>query len=105
MRRQYPKRTTLALEQQLATRSAGATDRSVRFVLAAVFALDGLSTLIITGYGNSYLLKTLNAPPSYPAFALGVYGFVKFAAGPASGWLTDRARPAVWVTLGGALQV
>jgi len=94
----------LALEPQVAARVAGATDRTVRFVLAAVFALDALTTLIITGYGNSYLLQTLDAPPSYPAFALGVYGFVKLATGPASGWLTDRARPLLSVLLAGALQ-
>jgi MFS family permease len=95
----------LTAEPQLASRSAAAADRAVRFVLAAVFALDALTTLIITGYGNSYLLKTLDAAPSYPAFALGVYGFVRFATGPAGGWLTDRTRPLFAVAVAGVLQV
>jgi MFS family permease len=95
----------LALKPQLATDAPATGDRAVRFVLAAVFALDALTTLIITGYGNSYLLKTLDAPPSYPAFALGVYGFVRFVAGPAGGWLTDHSRPVVAVAVAGGLQV
>jgi len=94
----------LALDPQLAVRALVRADRSVRFILAAVFALDVLTTLIVTGYGNTYLLKTLEAPPSYPAFALGVYGFVRFATAPLGGWLTDRARPAASVALAGALQ-
>jgi MFS family permease len=79
-------------------------DRAVRFILAAVFAVDVLTALIVIGYGNSYLLKTLDAPASYPAFALGVYGFVKLATAPVSGRLIDRALPAVSVALAGGLQ-
>ncbi len=94
----------MALDPQLAVRNLVRADRSVRSILVAVFALDVLTTLIVTGYGNSYLLKTLDAPPSYPAFALGVYGFVKLVTAPMGGRLTDRARPAISVALAGALQ-
>lgn len=94
----------MALDPQTAVRSVAHAGRAVRFVLAAVFALDVLTALIITGYGNSYLLKTLDAPAAYPAFALGIYGFVKLATAPLAGRLTDRARPAVSVALAGALQ-
>ena len=68
-----------------------------------MFVLDVLTAMIITGYGNSYLLDTLDAPPEYPAFALGVYGLVKFATAPPGGWLIDHVRPAFTLTLVGVL--
>lgn len=75
--------------------------RGLLLTLAAVFALDGLTGLVIIGYGNSYLLDVLDAPSSYPAYALGVYGFVKLLVSPPGGFLLDRLRTATVVVLGG----
>ncbi|MEZ4552949.1 MAG: MFS transporter [Dehalococcoidia bacterium] len=83
---------------------AGAS-RPIRFTLAAVFVLDVFTTVIVAAYGNSYLVKTLDAPPSYPAFSLATYGFVKLLTAPAGGWLTDHTRPSFSLTLAGGLQV
>ncbi len=53
----------MALDPQTAVRTVAHAERAVRFILAAVFVLDVLTAMIITGYGNSYLLDTLDAPP------------------------------------------
>jgi MFS family permease len=95
---------TVVLNPQRALRAIVSAERAIRFTLAAVFVLDVLTTVVVAAYGNSYLVKTLEAPPSYPAFALGTYGFVKLVAAPLGGWLTDRARPALSVTLAASLQ-
>lgn len=98
-------RETVVLHPQRALRAVVGAERAIRFTLASVFALDVLTTVIVAAYGNSYLVKTLEAPPSYPAFALGTYGFVKLVTAPVGGWLTDRARPALSVPLAAALQL
>lgn len=95
----------MLLNPQRAVRAVVGAERPVRFTLAAVFVLDVLTTLVVAAYGNSYLVKTLDAPPSYPAFALGTYGFMKLVMAPVGGWLTDRARPSLNLTLAAALQV
>ncbi|MGE0227256.1 MAG: MFS transporter [Dehalococcoidia bacterium] len=95
----------LVRSPQHAWRAVAGATRPVRFTLAAVFVLDVFTTVIVAAYGNSYLVKTLDAPPSYPAFALATYGFVKLLTAPVGGWLTDRARPALSVGLSGGLQV
>lgn len=94
----------MVLDPHRALRAVVGADRAVRFTLAAVFVLDVLTTVIVAAYGNSYLVQTLEAPPSYPAFALGTYGFVKLITAPIGGWLTDRARPVLSVPLAGMLQ-
>lgn len=94
----------MVLNPQRALRAVVGAERAIRYTLAAVFVLDVLTTVIVAAYGNSYLVKTLEAPPSYPAFALGTYGFVKLVTAPIGGWLTDRARPALSLALAATLQ-
>lgn len=62
---------------------------TLRLLLAA-FLLDLLSVFIVFGYGSSYLLRVLHAPPAYPAFALAIYGGVKTGTSQPAGWLLDR---------------
>lgn len=64
----------------------------MRSALAGAFGLDLLTGLIVFAFSNSYLVQVLHAPPSYPAFALGVWGVVKLAASPVSGWVADHVR-------------
>ncbi len=59
-------RMALTLDPQTAVRALAHAHRSVRFVLAAVFALDVLTAMIVTGYGNSYLLDTLDCAARVP---------------------------------------
>ena len=54
----------------------------VRGALVAGFALDMLTALIVMAYGNSYLVRTLHSPSSYPAYAFAVYGVMKLVAAP-----------------------
>lgn len=79
-------------------------NRDLRFVLIAVFSQDALTSLIVFAYGNTYLLRTLHTPPSYPAFALGIYGLARLVAAPAAGWFADRAPAAAGGALVGALE-
>lgn len=60
-------------------------------VLISVFVLDLLTAFIVVGFGNAYLVRVLQAPLAYPAFALTVYGTVKLLAAPFAGRLVDRA--------------
>ena len=98
-------RAWMAIEEQtrapaeaVAQPSDAAAERTALvWVLAAVFATEALAVLAIFAYGSSYLLRTLDAPASYPAIAVGLYGFVKLAGAPVAGWLADRTRPAVLV--------
>jgi MFS family permease len=77
------------------------TLRALAPLLAAVFLLDALTTLVVVGYGNSYLLSTLHAPPSYPGYALAIYGLVKLLSAPAGGRILDgRAAPLLPVASG-----
>jgi MFS family permease len=66
--------------------------RTLAPILAAVFATDAMTALVVIGYGNSYLIKTLDSPASYPAYALGVYGLVKLLSAPIGGRILDRVR-------------
>ena len=59
-------------------------------ILGAVFATDAMTALVVIGYGNSYLIKTLDSPASYPAYALGLYGLVKLISAPIGGRILDR---------------
>ena len=59
-------------------------------LLLAAFLLDLLSVFIVVGYGSSYLLRILHAPPAYPAFALAIYGAMKTGSSQPAGWLLDR---------------
>lgn len=68
-------------------------------IMAAVFALDALTGLVVIGYGNSYLINVVNAPESYPAYAIAIYGVVKMVVAPVGGWLLERVRPASIVLL------
>ena len=38
---------------------------------------DALTALVVLAYGNHYLINVLDAPAAYPAYALGIYGFIK----------------------------
>ncbi len=58
-----------------------------------------MTSLVVIAYGNSYLLHTLNAPASYPGYAIGIYGLVKLLSAPAGGWLLDRVRNVLVVAL------
>ncbi len=90
-----------------ATPSGAATSRSetlrailhspLGLLLALVFATDAMTSLVVIAFGNSYLIETRHAPASYPAYALGIYGFVKLVTAPIGGWLLDRVRVAVIV--------
>lgn len=66
--------------------------RTLAPILGAVFATDAMTALVVIGYGNSYLIKTLDSPASYPAYALGVYGLVKLLSAPIGGRILDRVR-------------
>lgn len=57
-----------------------------------MFTIDSMTALVVIAFSNSYLIETRHAPASYPAYALGIYGFVKLLAAPAGGWLLDRVR-------------
>ncbi len=67
--------------------------------LGAVFATDAMTALVVIGYGNSYLIKTLNSPASYPAYALGLYGLVKLISAPIGGRILDRVSTRLVATL------
>jgi predicted MFS family arabinose efflux permease len=60
------------------------------FTLGAVAGLDALTGLIVFGYGNTYLLNVLDAPESFPAYSVAIYGLVKLIVAPAGGWLLER---------------
>ena len=94
----------LAFDPQSGVRTVARPDRAVQYILATVFLVDILTTLIVFGYGNNYLIKIIEAPSAAPAFALGVYGLVKFVTAPLSGLLTDRAAARVSVVLAAVLQ-
>lgn len=64
--------------------------RALLPTLAAIFAIDAMTALVIIGYGNTYLINHLSAPSSYPAYALAIYGLVKLVSAPAGGWVLDR---------------
>jgi predicted MFS family arabinose efflux permease len=61
-------------------------------LLAVVFSIDCMTGLVVIAFANSYLIETRHAPASYPAYALGIYGFVKLVAAPVGGWILDRVR-------------
>ena len=61
-------------------------------LLAAVFSVDALTALVVIAYSNTYLIDVRQAPSSYPAYALGIYGLVKLITAPAGGWVLDRVR-------------
>ncbi len=73
-------------------------------VVISVFTLDLLTAFVVVGYGNAYLVRMLQSPPSYPAFALAVYGTVKLLAAPFAGWLVDRVQGGVLAVLVVALE-
>jgi hypothetical protein len=77
---------------------------AVRAVLGAAFALDTLTALIVIAYGSSYLVQTLNAPPSYPAFALGLHGVTRLLVAAPAGWLVDNTGGSTAVMAAAALQ-
>jgi predicted MFS family arabinose efflux permease len=78
--------------------SAGNLLRSpLRTLLAVVFTIDCMTALVVIAFGNSYLIETRHSPPAYPAYALGIYGFVKLLTAPIGGWLLDRVRSGVVV--------
>ena len=79
--------------------------RPFLLTLAAVFALDAMTGLVIIGYGNSYLIDVLKAPPSYPAYAIGLYGLVKLLAAPPGGWLLERLRTSSVVAIAGTATI
>jgi MFS family permease len=68
---------------------------AVRSALATAFSLDLLTALIVFAFSNSYLVQVLHAPPSYPAFAMGVWGAVKLISSPPGGWVADHL-PGGW---------
>ncbi len=72
---------------------------SIRPFLGCVFAIDVLAMLVVVAYGGAYLIRVLDAPPSYPAYALGVYGFVKLLVAPIGGRFLDRAPARVGVVV------
>ena len=51
-----------------------------------------MTALVVIAFSNSYLIDTRHSPPAYPAYALGIYGFVKLVTAPIGGWLLDRVR-------------
>ncbi|MEO6397764.1 MAG: MFS transporter [Tepidiformaceae bacterium] len=63
---------------------------SLALLLAAVFSVDALTALVVIAYSNTYLIDVREAPSSYPAYALGIYGLVKLITAPAGGWMLDR---------------
>lgn len=69
---------------------AGFGLRALLPTLAAIFAIDAMTALVIIGYGNTYLINSLSAPASYPAYALAIYGLVKLVSAPVGGWVLDR---------------
>jgi hypothetical protein len=73
-------------------------------VLSAAFALDTLTALVLIAYGSSYLVHTLEAPASYPAFALGLHGAIRLLVAAPAGWLIDSTTGAQAVTTAAALQ-
>jgi MFS family permease len=77
----------------------------LRPFLATVFSIDAMTMLVVIAYGSSYLLKVLDSPPSYPAYALGIYGFMKLLSAPIGGRLLDRFPARVVVTLALALSL
>jgi hypothetical protein len=90
-----------------APRAAGRTARSlaIRPFLGCVFAIDVLAMMVVIAYGSVYLINVLEAPPSYPAYSLGVYGLVKLLAAPAGGWFLDRAPARVGVVIAFSLNL
>jgi MFS family permease len=78
---------------------------SIRPFLGCVFAIDVLAMLVVVAYGGAYLIRVLDAPPSYPAYALGVYGFVKLLVAPIGGRFLDRAPARVGVVFAVALNL
>lgn len=71
----------------------------LRPFLATVFSIDAMTMLVIIAYGSSYLINVLHSPPSYPAYALGIFGFMKLLSAPISGRLLDRFPARFVVTL------
>lgn len=55
-----------------------------------MFSVDALTALVVLAYSNPYLIDVLQAPSSYPAYALGIYGLVKLITAPVGGWVLDR---------------
>jgi len=80
-----------------------ARTNAVWSALGSAFGLDLLTGMIVFAFSNSYLVQVLHAPPSYPAFALGVWGVVKLLASPVSGWVTDHMRGSFAASLAIAL--
>jgi MFS family permease len=85
----------------ISSRGFGALSRpaTLRLLLAA-FLLDVLSVFIVFGYGSSYLLRELNAPAAYPAYALAIYGGMKTFTSQPAGWMLDRFGKGPVVALG-----
>jgi hypothetical protein len=86
--RAVPFRRHVDLLQELRAR-AWPSDPALRAVLAAAFALDTLTALVVIAYGSSYLVRTLEAPASYPAFALGLHGAIRLLVAAPAGWVVD----------------
>lgn len=72
---------------------ASASRRPLLTVLIAILCIDLLTALVVLAYGNAYLLRTLGASASAPAFALTTFGVVKLVSAPLGGRLVDIARP------------
>jgi hypothetical protein len=84
--------------------NAWPSDPAVRAVLSAGFALDTLTALVLIAYGSTYLVHTLEAPASYPAFALGLHGAIRLLIAAPAGWVVDNTTGAQAVTVAAALQ-
>ncbi len=70
--------------------------RSLLAVLGGGAALDGMTSLVVLSAGNTYLLRTLNAPAALPAVALALHALTKVAVSPLAGRLVDRGRASVF---------
>ncbi len=86
-----PQSATATSRPQIAALLAPLRGR-LAVLLAAVFAIDAMTGLVVIAFGNSYLIETRHAPASYPAYALGIYGLVKLLAAPIGGRVLDHVR-------------
>ncbi len=89
----HPLRRDATFSASAISSTAGEFFRSpLRNLLAVVFTIDCMTALVVIAFSNSYLIDTRHSPPAYPAYALGIYGFVKLVTAPIGGWLLDRVR-------------
>lgn len=91
-------------ETAVSSRLAAATRSPLTLLLVVVFSIDAMTALVVIAYGQSYLIDTLHAPSSYPAYALAIYGFVKLLTAPIGGWLIDRVRASLVILFAFAVE-